>query len=157
MERHLGFWESVRLGLYVSVPAAMVLVPAAVGFQTWLIPAVGFPLIMAGCVVGGWLVPRSFAATDAALVLAWFAGVAAAFGLIALGGYLIAAFEPHCVTTDRWVCFETVEEQRAANFRASLLPIAGGVILLAVLTVVGVRRGGDLYDDYFGPSGRFRR
>ncbi|MFF5259698.1 hypothetical protein ACFY4C_12190 [Actinomadura viridis] len=65
--------------------------------------------------------------------------MALAAGLIGFGVNAIVSFEPHCVSSALFKCFSTVEEQRASNDRAALLPIGGGVLLLVLFVVLGVR------------------
>ncbi|MEW2355482.1 hypothetical protein [Spirillospora sp. NPDC029432] len=144
-----GIRDGAGLGLYISAFASVFVIPIGIALRSWEVPALAYLAIMAVCAAGGWM--RAYGPATAALAwaVAWCAGAALAVALIAFGIHAIVAFEPHCQTTDVYVCFDTVGEQRGANNRAALLPIIGGAVLLTVLLVVGARAAVNAHRDRF--------
>ncbi|MFD0853909.1 hypothetical protein ACFQ07_16850, partial [Actinomadura adrarensis] len=131
--------DGVRLGLYWSAVASVIVVPVGIALRSWEFPALAFLAITTVCTVGHWMTEHGEGTRFAAMTIAWCAGAALGLALIGFGVYAIVAFEPHCVPTGNLVCFDSESTQRIENHLYALLPITGGAILLAVLTAVAVR------------------
>jgi hypothetical protein len=140
--------ECLRLAAYWCAVAAVIAVPVGIGLRSWLVPAAVFLLITAGCVVYGWVLPRHEALIVGGAALALLAGMAVGAALIGFGVHAFITAEPHCVTTEYYLCFDTAEEQVAQTRRFTMLPIIGGTILVSVLAVVAWRGAATTYREY---------
>lgn len=137
--------DGVRLGLYWSAFASVIVVPVGIALRSWEVPVLAVLLIMAVCVAGDLMVERGEGTRAIAMAVAWCAGAALALALIGFGVHAIVAFEPYCRSGAGFVCFETVGEQRVRNHMSAMLPILGGAGLLTVLVAVAVRAFRDPY------------
>jgi hypothetical protein len=126
--------EASRDGIIFACCASVILVPAGIALRSWLLPVAGIALVYLLTVtisaLPGWA--RRAVATVAAVTL----GVA----LIGFGWWGIVTFEPHCVSSPTFECFDTVEEQRIKSLIFALLVIGAGVFVLGTTAAVLIRQ-----------------
>jgi hypothetical protein len=125
-----------RDGIIFACCASVLVVPAGIALRSWLLPVVAISLV--------YLLTVTISALPGGV--RWAIGTVAAtalgLALIGFGCWGIVTFEPHCVSSPTFECFDTVEEQRIKSLIFALLHIGAGVFVLGATAAALIRRSG---------------
>jgi hypothetical protein len=145
--------SGLKWGLYWSLVASPMVIPAAVVLRSWRLPLLAYTLIVALCVATRAITSRGRATRTAAGTLVWLLAVAAGLVLIGFGWYEIAHFTPYCTPSPATECrtllnghdagTATVSDQRRDNFFDSLVPVWIGAVVLVMAFGVAIRLARD--------------
>jgi hypothetical protein len=123
-----------RDGIIFACCASVIVVPAGIALRSWLLPVASIALVYLLTVTISALPGWGQRAIGTA------AAVALGLTLVGFGWWGIVTFEPHCVSSATFKCFDTVEEQRIKSVIFALLLIGAGLFVLGTTAAVLIRR-----------------